>query len=239
MRNILTLLTLLTFLFTNAQDTIKYKLSYDNSLTGTYSKNTTTTTILSYVGSNSININKIGISSNTSYLIGLNPKISQNEFNHKINIGLNRKKSFFFITHQYNYSFLRKISNENLIGLGGGIFKEFSESKISLSYGIIYEETNYFSSTNEYTLRHSIRGKILYDLKTLIFSTEYYYQPSMIESNIVINGNTKISLKINKYINLTIQDVVNYSSESSVPMIHNLTLGLNYTYKNTKTSLKH
>ena len=177
MRNILTLLTLLTFLFTNAQDTIKYKLSYDNSLTGTYSKNTTTTTILSYVGNNSVNINKIGISSNVSYLIGLNPKISQNEFNHKINIGLNRRKSFFFIGHQYNYSFLRKISNDNLIGLGGGIYKEFSESKISLSYGVIYEKTNYFSSTTEYNLRHSIRGKILYDLKTFIFSTEYYYQP--------------------------------------------------------------
>ena len=239
MKNILTLITIFTFLFSNAQDSIKYKSSYDNSLTFTYSKNVITSTILTYVGNNSININKIGISSNTTYSIGHNPKINQNEFNQKINIGLNSKKSFFYIGHQYNYSFLRKISNDNLIGLGGGIFKEFSESKISLSYGVIYEETNYFSSNTEYNLRHSIRGKILYDLKTFIFSTEYYYQPSMIKSNIIINGNTKISIKIHKYINLTIQDVVNYSSESSVPMIHNLTLGLNYTYKNSKTILKH
>ena len=33
---------------------------------------------------------------------------------------------------------------------------------------------------------------------------------------------------------LTIQDVINYSSTSSVPMIHNLTLGLNHTFKNNK-----
>ena len=60
----------------------------------------------------------------------------------------------------------------------------------------------------------------------------------MLNSNIIINGTTKITFKFYKYLNLTIQDVVNFSSTSAVPMIHNLTLGLSYSFKNSKKIAK-
>jgi len=239
MKKIVTLVTLIICFLSNAQnDSIYYKSSYDNSLTGSYAQNSTTSTTLTYVGNNSINRNKIGITSNTTYSLGHNPKISQNELTQKTNIGFNGKNYFSYVGHQYNYSFLRKISSDNLVGFGGGIYKELNQFKISLSYGVIYEKINYYTLPNQYNLRHSLRAKIVYDNNNLTFSTEYYYQPSMLQSNVIINGTTKISFKLHKYLSLTIQDVINYSSRSTIPMIHNLTLGLSYTFKNNKAYLK-
>ena len=234
-------LLILTFILPficKSQDSLTYKSSYDNSLTGAYARNTTTTTTLTYVGNNSININKIGLTSNTTYSLGHNPYITQNELTQKTNIGFNGSKYFSYIGYQYNYSFLRKINSYNLIGFGLAIYKEVKQFKISLSYGVIYQNTHYFKIPQQYNLRHSVRAKILYEFNTLNFSTEYYYQPSMLNSNIIINGTTKITFKFYKYLNLTIQDVVNFSSTSAVPMIHNLTLGLSYSFKNSKKIAK-
>ena len=236
MKKILLLLIILPFIV-NAQDSTYYKYSYDNSLTGSYAKNSTTTTTLTYVGNNSINRNKLGITSNTTYSLGYEPQISQNELNQRTNISLKNTKYFWFIGHQYNHSFVRKISNDNLLGLGSGFYKDISQFKLSLSYAVIYQKTNYLLLPVKYNLRHSIRFKIVYEQDKISFSTEYYYQPSMINSNIIINGTTSLSIKVHKYMSLTIQDVINYSSTSSVPMIHNLTLGINHKFKNSKNYL--
>ena len=216
---------------TIGQDSIRYNMTFDNSLTGSYSKNTNTSTTLTYVGNNSVNINKFGILSSTNYTLSHNPLISQNELSQKTNLSFNEDTYFCFINHQFNYSYLRKISNDNWLGLGFGVYHDFNGFKTSISYGFINQHTVYFQQPNQDNLRHSFRIKVVYDKGIVNFNTEYYFQPSILKSNTIIIGTSKVTMKANNYINFTIQDVVNYSSTSSIKLIHNLTLGLTYSSK--------
>ena len=235
MKTTILILILLISMSYKSQDSIKYVKSIDNSLTGSYSKNTTTSTTLTYVGNNSLNINKFGILSSTNYTLSHNPLISQNELSQKTNLSINGDRYFGFINHQFNYSYLRKINSDNWFGFGLGIYHDFNGLKTSVSYGVIAEHTIYSKTPNLDILRHSFRVKIVFERGILNFNTEYYFQPSILKSNTIITGTSKITMKANKYVNFTIQDVINYSSTSSVKLIHNLTLGISYTLKSTKT----
>jgi hypothetical protein len=202
--------------------------SLDNSLTGVLAQSNTKNINITFIGNNSINFKKVDINSILNYSIGFSPKINQDEFSHKINISHEYKNMLYFVNNQYNYSLLRSMQNDNWFGVGLGYKKKFKHFKTSLSYGIIYQNTQYFNDSIRENIRHSIRFKLNYEKNRFGFYTEYYYQPSMVINNVIITGNTKITLKTSKHLSFMIQDVINYVSTSKVIMIHNLTIGLGY-----------
>jgi len=204
--------------------------NFDNSLTGVLVQSNIDNINITYIGNNSINFKNLDLNSTLNYTVGFSPSINQNEFSHKLNISHENKNIFSFVNNQYNYSLLRSMQNDNWIGLGMGYKKKFKNSKLSLSYGIIYQNTEYFNNSVKENIRHSVRVKFNYQKKIFGFYTEYYYQPSMVTNNVIITGNTKIILKSNKHLSFMIQDVINYVSTSKVVMIHNLTIGLGYLF---------
>ena len=202
--------------------------SFDNSLTGVLAQSKTDNINITFIGNNSINFKKIDINSNLNYTIGFSPSINQDEFSHKLNISHEHKNIFSFINNQYNYSLLRSMQNDNWLGLGAGYKKRFKHSKISMSYGVIYQNTKFFDDSIKQNIRHSVRFRYNYEKNRFGFYCEYYYQPSMVSNDVIVTGNTKIILKSSKHLSFMIQDVINYSSTSKVVMIHNLTIGLGY-----------
>jgi hypothetical protein len=142
-----------------------------------------------------------------------------------------------FITHQYNYSLIRKIKSDNWIGIGAGLKFIFNWGKLSLSYATIYQNSEYFIIERETIFRHSVRTKIKLEKKNVCFSSEYFFQPNMFNfKDVIIYGTSKISLSTGKSVSFVIQDVVNYRSSSSVETVHNLSLGIGYKF-NKKVSL--
>ena len=197
---------------------------YSNSTTGTQFG-------LNFVGNNSIDIRKLNIDIGTNYSTRFSPKISENELIQRLNIGYGKEKWDLFGTYQFNYSLIRKIDADSWFGLGGGLKKKFTFGKISLSYAFIYERISYADKPSNEILRNSLRIKVKIEKSLLGFSSEYYFQPSIIlfEDQIVY-GTTKIILFPKKQLNFIIQDVVNYRSNSDVKLIHNLTFGVSYKF---------
>lgn len=207
------------------------EIKLDNNLTGILSTNNTNTFGFNYTGNNSIEIKKISIDLLTNYSTIFSPKIKENEFTQKQNIGFEIKKCNLFITHQYNHSLIRKISGDNWLGIGGGLDFNNKFGKLSLSYATIYQKTNYYFDNSEYYFRHSLRLKFKIDVKNTSLTSEYFYQPNIINPNdLIIYGNSKLTLFNNKPINLVIRDFINYRSNSNVKLIHNLSLGIGYKF---------
>ena len=220
---------LLFFLLISFNLLSQTEIKLDNNFTGILSTNNTTTFGFNYVGNNSINVRKISYDFSTNYSTRFSPNLKENEFNQRQNIGYEKEKWDLFVTHQYNYSLIRQIKSDNWIGIGGGFKFRYSWGKISFSYATIYQSSNYFLNTSEYLFRHSLRTKLKLEKKNISFYSEYFFQPNMTNFNdIIIYGNSKISLFTNKSVNLIIQDIVNYRSYSSVKFIHNLSLGIGY-----------
>ena len=112
-----------------------------------------------------------------------------------------------------------------------GMFLWLSKKKNDFILNTIEQNTDYFIKPNEEMFSNSFRIKFKIEKKFIGFSTEYYYQPSFIDFNdYIIYGTTKVIFFANKSFNLTIQDLLNYRSNSDVKMIHNLTLGLGYKF---------
>jgi len=208
------------------------ELNFDNSLTGIYSDSKSGTQMgLNFLGSNTISKNKISIDLGTNYSIRYSQVLTDNELMQRTNLSYNKENYDLFLTHQYNYSLARSILSDNWIGVGGGLKKKFDNGKTSISYAFIFQNTDYVSNTNQQVFRHSFRFKFKIEKKLIGLSTEYYYQPSITNFNdYIIYGTTKIIFFPNKPFNLTIQDLLNYRSNSDVKMIHNLTLGLGYKF---------
>jgi hypothetical protein len=220
---------LLFFLLISFNLLSQTEIKLDNNFTGILSTNNTTTFGFNYVGNNSIDVRKISYDFSTNYSTRFSPNLKENEFNQRQNIGYEKEKWDLFVTHQYNYSLIRQITSDNWIGIGGGFKFRYSWGKISFSYATIYQSSNYFVNTSEYLFRHSLRTKLKLEKKNISFYSEYFFQPNMTNFNdIIIYGNSKISLFTNKSVNLIIQDIVNYRSYSSVKFIHNLSLGIGY-----------
>jgi hypothetical protein len=131
---------------------------------------------------------------------------------------------------------VRKIDSENLFGIGTGIKKDYNSIKTSVSYAIIFHQSNYFNGEFENLFRHSLRLKFILEKKNCEIISEYYYQPTV--SNIgdnIIYGTTKISFFPKNKLNFTIGDIFNWRSQSDVKIIHNLTIGVGYKFqKNIK-----
>ena len=205
--------------------------NFDNSLTGVLAQSNSKNINITYIGNNTVNFRKFDVNSTLNYTIGFSPSINQNEFSHKLNMTHENKNMFSFVNNQYNYSLIRSMQNDNWVGLGVGYKKRFKQSKVSLSYGVIYQNTQFFNDSIKQNIRHTVRFRYNYDKNKFGFYCEYYYQPNMIANNVIITGNTKLILKSNKNLSFMIQDVINYDSTSKVVMIHNLTIGIGYLLK--------
>lgn len=214
------------------------EIKLDNNLTGILSTSNTTAFGFNYVGNNSIDFKKISYDFSTNYATRFSPNLKENEFIQRQNIGYEKEKWDMFITHQYNYSLIRKIKSDNWIGIGAGFKFIFNWGKLSLSYATIYQNSEYFILESESIFRHSVRTKIKLEKKNVCFSSEYFFQPNMFNfKDVIIYGNSKISLFTGKSVSFVIQDVVNYRSSSSVETVHNLSLGIGYKF-NKKVSQK-
>ena len=206
-------------------------IKLDNNFTGIFSSNTVTTFGFNYVGNNSVDIKKMSLDFSTNYAMRFNPQLRENEFAQRVNLGYEKEKWDAFATYQYNYSLIRKIEADHWIGLGMGLKYKYSWGKFSVSYATIYQNSDYFVSETQDIFRHSLRTKIKVDRKNISFSSEYFFQPNMTDfSDLIIFGNSKISLFTSKPFTFIIQDVVNYRSSSTVRLIHNLSLGVGYKF---------
>ena len=66
-----------------------------------------------------------------------------------------------FTTYQFNYSLLREITADNWLGIGGGVKEKFNWGKASLSYAMLYQNTNYFYLDPKETLGEELYQKYL------------------------------------------------------------------------------
>jgi hypothetical protein len=205
------------------------EIKTDNSLTGIVSNSISSQLGLTYVGENSFIKNKWDITSVTNYALTFSPNISENELTQRLSYNLKLGNWSNFISYQFNYSYVRKIDSDNLFGIGTGIKKDYNWIKSSISYAILFQNTNYSLQTSEYLLRHSIRIKFIIEKDNFELISEYYYQPDILNfNNTIIYGTTKINFLPKNKINFTISDILNYRSQSNVKLIHNLTIGVGY-----------
>jgi len=207
------------------------KWSFDNTLTGVYGTTKTGNQLtLTMGGLNSIDYKKFGFDYNPSYIIQYSPLLTNNEYLSRQNLRYNNSKFDAFITHTYNYSFIRGIDNDNFIGIGGGIKKEKKDKfKISVSYAGLYQKTVFENGSDKEYFRHSLRTRIKWTTEKVQFISEFYFQPSMTDfNNQIINASNQLVLFPKNKINLTIQDLINYRSDSETPMIHKLTVGIKF-----------
>lgn len=211
-----------------SQDTLDIDsllINSGNNISGLYNYNNNSPIFnIAYSGENGVSNKYVIFNTNTVYSLQYNVKIISNEWQQKTNV--NWKD--IFLLHVFNHSLVRHIDTDNSIGLGTGKWWEIG----SISYAMIFQNTNYTSNVNTNTFRHSFRVKLKYNRKSIGVNCEYYYQPNLhsLKDNIIY-GNIKLNLFNNRKINLTITDIVNYRSLSSIKLIHNLTLGVNFNFK--------
>lgn len=207
------------------------ELSLDNNISGILNTTNQTQVTLQYVGANGYDYNKFAIDLGTNYSLRMNKEVTENEFASRLNIAYNEEYWDSFITYQFNYSYLRKIQQDNWLGIGAGGKMKFNWGKVSLSYATLYQNTDYLINNDTKIFRHSIRAKLKYSNKWIGLSTEYYYQPNFVNvDDFIIFGTTKINLFNEKKVNLILQDVINYRSVSDIKLIHNLTIGVGYKF---------
>jgi hypothetical protein len=205
------------------------KWSLDNTFTGVYGTTKTGNQLtLTAGGSNSIDYKKFGFDYNPTYIIQYSPELTNNEYLSRQNFRFSRPGYDAFLTHTFNYSFIRGINSDNFIGIGGGIKKEQKDKfKVSLSYATMYQNTQFANGTSREYVRHSARTRIKLTFTKFQFVSEVYYQPTFLDfSNYIVNANNQLVLFPKSKVNLTIQDLISYRSDSPSPMIHKLTVGL-------------
>lgn len=220
----------LIFIILNTVGVSQTKLKLDNNLTGIVSNSKTNSFGLNFTSNNGVEIKKFGLNLTTSYSNRFNTKLYENELINRTNVEYDNIKWNLFLSHQFSYSLLRKINSDNLFGAGFGFkINSIDYSKISISYALMYQNTNNLINEDKYYWRHSLRTKFKFERETFNFSFEYFYQPSITNfQDFIILGQTKLSLFSNKPFSLIIQDVLNYRSISDVKMVHNLTIGAGY-----------
>lgn len=222
----------LILLFISFKSFSQIEVKLDNNLTGISSINTTKTIGVNYTGNNSFDFKKVSIDLITNYSTRFSPQIKENEFIQRQNIGYEKEKWDLFLTHQFNYSLIRKINSDNWIGLGGGLKFKYDWGKLTFSYAAIYQNSNYFTNQREFLFRHSLRTKIKFENKNINLYSEYFFQPNMFNfSDVIIYGTTKLNIMINKSLSFLIQDVLNYRSNSDVKIINNLSVGVGFKFE--------
>lgn len=190
---------------------------------------------MNFNGNNGLEWKKIVFSSSTAYSNRFNTKLFENELLQRLNLEYDESHWNTFLTYQYNYSLIRKIDYDNVLGIGSGLrFEQFKFVKFSVSYSLIYQKTFFSNQESNDSWRHSIRAKFKYDKNFFNLNFEYYYQPNVSNfRDVIVIGQSKLVLFANKPFNLVVQDVINYRSLSSVKTIHNLTIGAGYKLQTT------
>lgn len=230
MKYLLFLIFILFNFLVYSQDTLAIDsvvLSSGNTISGNYNYNNNSPIFnINYSGENSISIKSLKFNTSTVYSVQYNIKNIANELQQKTNITWKN----IFLIHVFNHSLIRKIDTDNSIGIGLGKWWKYS----SISYATLFQNTNYSNGVSSNIFRHSIRLKLKYSIKRFSINYEYYYQPNIksIKDNIIY-GNIKLALFVNKKISITLTDIVNYRSLSSVKLIHNLILGISFNFKNS------
>lgn len=227
MRSIFTLYLLVWFQLLHSQ----VKIKIDNNLAGIISNSQTNSTGLNFNGNNSLEWKNFSLSSSTAYSNRFNTKLFENELLQRLNLEYDSIRWNSFISCQYNYSLIRKIDFDGVVGVGSGLKFDKSGVKLSISYSFIYQKTVFQSQTQNEFFRHSLRTKFKFEKPVISLYFEYYYQPNVSDfRDVIVIGQTKLILFNNKPFNLVIQDVINYRSLSSVKTIHNLTIGAGYKF---------
>lgn len=223
MKPLLTLIFLSLFLFAKSQN----EINLDNNITGIYSQSSKSNLGLNFNGNNGFYHNHLSLDFNTNYLLKISDQIQENELLQRSTIDYDKGKWDAFITHQYNYSLIRKINSDNWIGTGFGLKKKFEKSKISFSYAFMFQKSVYRDLPTDEIWRHSLRLKYRIENKYLGFTTEIYYQPNISDfSDYIVLGTSRIIILPENKINFLIQDVINFRSQSEITTLHNLTIGL-------------
>jgi hypothetical protein len=220
---------LLLFLAVPILGFTQIKWSLDNTFTGVYGTTKTGDQLtLTVAGTNSIDRKKFGFDFNPTYIIQYSPELTNNEYLSRQNLRYGGAGWDAFITHTFNYSLIRGIESDNFIGIGGGIKREKKDKfKVSLSYAALYQNTQFSNNTVKEYLRHSIRTRIKLTFTKVQFISEVYYQPAVDDvNNYIVNANNQLILFPKSKVNLTVQDLVSYRSDSPAPMIHKLTVGM-------------
>jgi len=208
------IIILIPFFAFSQLDSVKYNLS--NTITGSTTSNTKQTN-LSLSGDNTLKYRTHSFSNTTNYSVSWVTKKIAEEFSNKSNF----TKGKWFCLYMFTHSLTRKIDYDNSVGIG---YIHWWKD-LSLSYGVLGEKTIYTIAPTINVIRHSVRTKVIIKWLTL----EYYYQPNILKMNdIVITGNTKITLFQGKKVGLVVSDVVNYRSTSITKLIHSTTLNINF-----------
>lgn len=195
------------------KDTIRYNLS--NTLSGMYLNKQTN---ISYTADNSIKYKKLSIGSNTQYTLGYLNQITSNELLQKTNVAYDN----LFLLYILNHSYTRKINAEQSVGIGYVYWWKY----VSLSYACLVLHNT------EFNYRHSFRYKTIYEHNLFKLNIEYYFQPNMRNTNdLIIYGNTKVTLLPKNKFSFTVSDNINYRSLNTIKMIHTINFGITYTYK--------
>ena len=194
-----------------------------------------TNTLLNFSGQNSLAARGVSLDLLTNWQVAWSPLLAQNELIQSVNLGYRRPGWDLFTTYQYNHSLLRKIESDNWLGVGGGVKREWTGGKLSLSYATIYQRTNYSILPDRNLFRHSLRGRVKFDKKIFSINSEYFFQPSFqdFEDHIVF-GTTKVTFFPEKPLGLTIQNTLNYRSRDAFKTLQNTTLGISYKFTGVK-----
>ena len=206
-----------------------YNLS--NTLGFNYTDNQVKAYSGSFISSNGFENKWFSVNNSLNENITYVGKITQHEFANKLTLALSQGQHSAFINYQTNYSLTRNLNMDNLLGVGYGRRDSIGSFKIRYSYGVLYQKIN---NTGLTYLRHSVRLKLNHTINKFTLSSEYYYQPYIMDiRNTTLYGTTTISYKL-KYISISIVDVLNVFTISNIKTIHSLSVGLTYQTNITK-----
>jgi hypothetical protein len=222
---------LIVFLLLVSFKSVGQTYNLSNTLCFNYTDNQVKAYSGSFISSNGYEKKWFSINNSLNENITYVGKITQHEFANKLTLALSQGKHSAFINYQTNYSLTRNLNMDNLLGLGYGRRDSIGSFKIRYSYGVLYQKIN---NTGATYLRHSVRLKLNHTINKFTLSSEYYYQPYIMNiRNTTLYGTTTISYKL-KYISISIVDVLNVFTISNIKTIHSLSIGLSYQTNITK-----
>lgn len=196
-----------------------------------YQNGSNKTQTFALITNNQVEFKRITAANNLNYTLLYNPKMAQNEFAEKFTISYSKRKFNIFTIYQYNHSLVRKIENNNLMGIGLGVRDSLLGFKINLSYAILNEHITFNNQSTNNNIRNSFRIKLSRETKRIGISSEYFFQPNIMKfSDYTFYGATKLIFKIKDSFSFNISDLYNFFNNSTTPVIHNFTVGLAYSY---------
>lgn len=196
-----------------------------------YQNGSNKTQTFALITNNQVEFKRITAANNLNYTLLYNPKMAQNEFAEKFTISYSKRKFNIFTIYQYNHSLVRKIENNNLMGIGFGVRDSILGFKVNVSYAILNEYITFIDQAVKNNIRNSFRLKLSKENKRFGISSEYFFQPNILNFNdYTIYGTTKLTFKIKDAFSFNISDLYNFFNNSTSPVIHNFTVGFAYSY---------